>query len=579
MSKYSAISVLIYVSIVHITIIQKQGNKERSMEIKAYSPQEVRTYMDSVRSKYQFVRLVDPDECRTLFIDENNEIQYGDRCFKIWNGGARCQNCVSFKASHTWKKLSARRVFGDKKLVLTTTPIHIRTDKALISCSIEICSLEEKTDEEDEAMFVNSTSPQYVTDHDPLTGLLNMEGFYRAAREEIMDNPGEKYVILDADISHFGMINAMYGRSYGDSVLISIAEMMNKNKKPHTVFARDNSDGFLILKRKETINEESLKNTLDTLEKKFSTSSFRFAIHMGIYEVTETNLPMALMVERAVMAMKVNRESMERKISWFDERMLEKKLHDQQVVSMFDQKLKENQFLLYLQPQVDIQGHFLGAEALVRAKGDNDAIIAPAEFLSVLEKSEQICKLDLYIWERAVQTLAKWSRIENLKDKYISINVSPRELYSMDVPKTLRDLCAKYLVVPKLLHVEILEISVLDDIRYRARNIERLHQYGFIAEIDDFGKGSSSLAMLSQSDADVLKIDRDFVRSIDITNKAFYVLQAVISLTDALHMRAIVEGVETEKQLSILKQLGCTMFQGFYFDKPMPEHELTARFA
>lgn len=289
---------------------------------------------------------------------------------------------------------------------------------------------------------------------------------------------------------------------------------------------------------------------------------------------------MSVMVSRATIAVRSSRNSGMERVTAFSSDMLKNQLHEQQVIGSFAKTMEEGRFLMYLQPQVRTDGSFIGAEALARAVREDGSIIPPDEFIGILERSSQIYRLDLFIWECAVKELQKWARMDGsiLQEAYISVNVSPTDLYIIDVPQTLHDLCARYGVDPSRLHVEITETSVLDDIEKRAGNMDRLQELGFCVEIDDFGKGSSSLAMLSQSNANVLKVDRSFLYEIQNSRRAFQILRAVIDLTEHIGMNTIVEGVETKEQLQILTDMGCSAFQGFYFSKPLPAEKLTASF-
>lgn len=553
------------------------------MKVSAYSPKEICKVMESMKAVYAIVRLVDPEECRELFVDADGSIGFGERCFSIWKADQRCADCVSFRASHAWQTLSKVKKFDGRRYNITSVPVRIQTNNGLVSCNMELGALDmthpgEKVRRNGDAGDTNSAD--YLLTHDVLTGLLNMEGFSRAARQILIDYPQEQFVILAGNISRFKVLNSLYGRAYGDSVLISLSRELERDKGICTLFARDGADGFLVLKRKQDASARWLNGRLAEIEKKFSTPEFLFAFHIGIYEIEDASLPMSVMVSRATIAVRSSRNSGMERVTAFSSDMLKNQLHEQQVIGSFAKTMEEGRFLMYLQPQVRTDGSFIGAEALARAVREDGSIIPPDEFIGILERSSQIYRLDLFIWECAVKELQKWARMDGsiLQEAYISVNVSPTDLYIIDVPQTLHDLCARYGVDPSRLHVEITETSVLDDIEKRAGNMDRLQELGFCVEIDDFGKGSSSLAMLSQSNANVLKVDRSFLYEIQNSRRAFQILRAVIDLTEHIGMNTIVEGVETKEQLQILTDMGCSAFQGFYFSKPLPAEKLTASF-
>lgn len=546
------------------------------MSIKTYTPAEIISFMDSVKNIYSIVRLVDPEECRVLDIEEDGTVHIGSQCFQAWSASQRCADCISFRASHSQKSMSKLKVCGKKHFHVTSTPIRIETETRTIFCSLELGT--EELPQEVPAVIADydSNSAEYLLTHDILTRMLNTEGFYREVRQRLVDHPDQNYAILAVNIKSLKVLNSMYGRAYGDSVIIDLADYICKKGSSDAVFARDMADGILVFDKVEEIDADRISRNLSELQERFSTREFLFSLHVGMYEIRDKSVPIAQMVNYATLAMRSIGTSSERNFAVFTDRMMENELHEHKVISAFDRVLEEGRFLMYLQPQVDADGRFLGAEALVRACEKEGGIIPPASFIDILEKSEQISRLDRYIWDQAAAKLAQWGESTNplLRNAYISINVSPNDFYSMNVPETIWQICREHKVDPARLHVEITETSVMDDLNHRTENISKLQKLGFTVEIDDFGKGASSLALLGRSNADVLKIDREFVRGIRESDKDYYIMKSVMGLTEEIGMRSIVEGVETKDQLDLLSRMGCRVFQGFYFSKPVPPEEL-----
>lgn len=469
---------------------------------------------------------------------------------------------------------------GDENYHVTSVPVEVVTGALTLRCNVELGVIRRKEDEPDVVADEDENAASFLYTHDPLTGLLNTEGFFRAARQELIENSDETYVILVANLRQFKLYNAMYGRACGDGILSRLGDLLKEERinDSHSIIGRGHSSGFLLMKRKRDYSEDRLRKTLDRFRSDFSTKGFLFNMHVGVYEITEPDLPLSVMVDRAVMAMRTLRVSSERDIAYFDSDMLADVIHEYRIISRFDRFMEDGRFRMYLQPQVDSEGNMIGAEALVRAFDIDGSMVAPDEFIGVLERSEQISRLDLFIWESAVKKLAGWAEDPYLKKAYISVNVSPRDLYVLDVPGTLKELTDRYGVPADRLRVEITETSVMKDLNERADNISRLQDYGFTVEIDDFGKGESSLALLSRSNAEVLKIDKEFLREARMSKKSLQVLKAVIALSSAIGMVPIVEGVETEEQVELLKEMGCGVYQGFYFGKPMPVDEFEREF-
>jgi EAL domain-containing protein (putative c-di-GMP-specific phosphodiesterase class I) len=210
-----------------------------------------------------------------------------------------------------------------------------------------------------------------------------------------------------------------------------------------------------------------------------------------------------------------------------------------------------------------------GAEALARWLHPENGVIEPEVFIKVLEKADLIYKLDKYVWELAARQLAAWKDTEWSKMS-LSVNVSPKDLYYLDIQKEFTSLIEKYKIDPMHLNIELTETAVTSDVNKCAKLIADLRQSGFIVEIDDFGSGYSSLNMLKDINADVLKIDMGFLRKTDNHERAMVILRYTIDMAYELGMGVITEGVETKEQFEKLIDMGCEMFQGFYFDEPMP---------
>jgi EAL domain-containing protein (putative c-di-GMP-specific phosphodiesterase class I) len=239
------------------------------------------------------------------------------------------------------------------------------------------------------------------------------------------------------------------------------------------------------------------------------------------------------------------------------------------IVAGFEEALENGEFHIYLQPQVFGRGEIRGGEALVRWIRPDCTILMPGEFLDVLAQTELLSHLDRHVWERAVRLLSKWKGTA-LEDKFLSVNIDPMDFYYMDVPDTLCSLCRRYEVDPKKLRVEITEAALVEDPVRQNEIIDRLHKAGFLVEIDDFGKGYSSLSMLKDIHADILKVDMGFLRENEHRERSEVILESVIEMAGNLDMGVIVEGVETKEQMEKLMKMGCQRFQGFFFSRPIP---------
>lgn len=232
---------------------------------------------------------------------------------------------------------------------------------------------------------------------------------------------------------------------------------------------------------------------------------------------------------------------------------------------------------MFLQPQVATDGTVLGAEALVRWIHPERGMVPPGEFIEVFENAGLIHHLDQYIWELAAQKLQKWKR-NGYDNLHISVNISTKDFYYLDIYKVFTDLVEKYDISPEKLKLEITETALMMELDKQLELIGKLQNYGFHVEIDDFGSGYSSLNMLKDIQADVLKIDMGFLRETENHERTRIILGMVVDLAKKLKMTVITEGVESKEQVDYLTEVGCDMFQGYYFDRPIAVSDFEARY-
>ncbi len=414
----------------------------------------------------------------------------------------------------------------------------------------------------------NGTGEQYRLTHDELTSLYNREGFSQATQALLRDTE-ETYLLLYSNIKDFKLFNQLFGLDKGNDILINIADMIIQHVKDDDVYGRINGDHFALCMPKERFNERGFKRLVKEITSKVTSKSYSLHIQVGIYEIKDPYMDITLMCDRAYMACKSIKKDGVCEIAWYSDEMLVNALLEKEILSSFDFAIINRQFGIYLQPQVYADGRLFGVEALARWMHPENGLIQPGIFIDVLERADLIYKLDRYIWELAALQLAKWRGTER-GEIAISVNVSPKDLYYLDIRKEFNDLIKKYHIEPRLLNIEITETAVTSDVTKCAKLIEDLQKSGFKVEIDDFGSGYSSLNMLKDINADVLKIDMGFLRKTENQQRAKVILNYTIDMAYELGMGVITEGVENEEQLKYLQDMGCNMFQGFLFDKPMP---------
>lgn len=409
---------------------------------------------------------------------------------------------------------------------------------------------------------------RYRATHDPLTGLYNKEFFYEKVRQRLDEQLEEQFILICSDIGNFKMVNDVFGTECGDRVLIRIARALHEMCKPDQIYGRIDNDGFALLMKKSDYGEEYFQNVPQSKVYVEKDIEYPIRLYLGVYEIVQKDLPVSVMCDRAKMAIATIKGNYQKRLAYYDEKLRQSVLNEQEIMGELDDAIASGQFHIYLQAQVNGQGESHGAEALVRWIHPKKGYLPPSAFIDILEKNGAIVRLDRYIWELTCQKLREWTD-EGREDMYLSVNISPKDFYFIDIYETFTSLVEQYGINPGRLHLEITETSVMTDVQQRIEIIERLQAYGFIVEMDDFGSGYSSLNMLKEIHVNVLKVDMVFLRKTTEMERSRKILRTIIALAQELGMETIVEGVETSEQLEFLKSISCDIFQGYYFAKPM----------
>ena len=407
---------------------------------------------------------------------------------------------------------------------------------------------------------------RYNATHDALTGLYSREYLYERTREAIDGSPDKTFMICFVDIADFKLVNDIFGREFGDYALRCTADSFRSSMRPGSLYGRLSGDTFGMCIPKELFDAEIAEKALENFIVRQEDKEYHLIMHQGVYEASERDLDVSVMFDRAHMALDSIKDDFNSHLAYYDDAMRKEVLWNQRMAEELPAAIKKRQICPYLQMIVDSEGHIVGAEALVRWLHPTEGFLAPYRFVPTLEKNGMIAQVDKYMWRCACEILSRW-RDNNL---FISVNVSPKDFYFMDVVKELRSLVEEFRVDPARLRVEITETVVMTDEAKRISILKELRAAGFIVEMDDFGSGYSSLNMLKDMPVDVVKIDMAFLRKTEDDARALIILNSIMQMTSNLSLASITEGVETGEQYRRLKDMGCGMFQGYFFAKPMP---------
>lgn len=408
---------------------------------------------------------------------------------------------------------------------------------------------------------------EYRLNYDSLTKAYNRYGFYKNAQKLIKEHTDTEYCLILSDIKSFKLINEIYGENIADKILIDEVNIIRQKMKGNSVLGRLNGDIIAMVIPKEYLSEKEFSDMIKLLSDRYSNKNFRLHIYLGVYYIKDVNETIRQMVDKVSLVIMKSKGNMSNYILYYDENSYRNDIFKQQLIGEFETALNENQFCMYLQPQTDKDGNMLGAEALIRWNHPNMGLIMPGAFIECFEDAGLIYRLDNYIWEEAAKQLKIWK--DSGYNYYISVNISAKDFYHIDVYQTFKNLVSKYGIDTDKLHIEITETALSEDKQVAHKTIERLHDEGFIIEIDDFGSGYSSFNFLKDVCADVIKIDRVFLKKSSHEERGEQILRSIISLSHDIGMDVITEGVENVDQLSMLAKMNCDWFQGYYFSKPI----------
>lgn len=272
--------------------------------------------------------------------------------------------------------------------------------------------------------------------------------------------------------------------------------------------------------------------------------------------------------DRARLALDTLNGDPTRTVAFYNDALHDAMLMRHKLLDSIPAALAEGQLLLYLQPKVQLDnGEVFGAEALIRWQHPELGIVPPMQFIPLLEKEGGIYAVDRYIWEKACQLLQKRHQ-QGLPKLSVSVNVARSDFYQPDLTEFLLGLLAKYGLEAGQLRLEVLERAYVQDSARLFRVLTALRQQGFVIEMDDFGVGESSPAMLAEMPVDVIKLDRKFLLTAQQVPAHIEVIRCIIQLARKLGIGIIAEGVETPEQAQLLLSLGCCHAQGYLYGKP-----------
>lgn len=410
---------------------------------------------------------------------------------------------------------------------------------------------------------------------DVTTGGTNWLKFKQDASREIKKGK-KRYALVSFDIYKYRIFCDIHGHRRANEVLVEIYNLTSKFVKRKEYFAHNTADNFdmFLLYTDEKSMRERLKEFSNQLNSSEKLNGLRFAF--GVYVVDNKNISINRMSTLANMSKdndKLKDFTLKETISFFTKDMHDKIIRETEFLNRFEVAIKNEEFLLYVQPKYDLMSEKLSAgEALVRWQTQDGSFINPAEFIPVFENNGCIAQLDHYMLDTVCKKQRQWLDM-GLKVVPISVNLSRASFSDKLLAKNILRLVDSYRLSHNLIELEVTESAFFDNKSLLIDTVQKLRNYGFSVSIDDFGAGYSSLNSLKELPIDIIKIDGGFFR--DISNKdvekSNIIVYNTIQLANELNLKVVAEGVETSEQIEYLRSLGYNiLIQSYYYSKPLP---------
>ena len=439
-------------------------------------------------------------------------------------------------------------------------------------------------DENEQPQFITGLISRLdkIVKADYVTGLLNRNVFYDDLQEELK-NPDAHGVVVVVGLDNIHVINETYGHKFGDATLRQIAQNITNVLPPDIKLYKINSYmfGFFM---PDAMPEEieiifasiqlcmrEIRNVDDTI---YCTAS----AGATFYPSDATDY--ITLIRYAEVALDLARKKGRDQIAFFEKEMYERWRYDLEMQNLMQNSIARGceDFFLCFQPQVDAKdGHLLGAEALLRWNDEDGSVVAPMQFIPMLEKSRMIIPVGHWIIENAIMVAKKWQEFQ--PDFQMSINISLYQLEEHMFFPFVQDCIQRHNINPSTLTFELTESHNVYDWEFVNKQFQEFHDLGIQVAMDDFGTGYSNLGFLKNFACDIIKIDRMFVKDILDNDFDKNLVKYTIMLCHSIGMEVCIEGVEDEDCYKYLRdECDADQIQGFYFGHPEPENVFVKRF-
>ena len=421
---------------------------------------------------------------------------------------------------------------------------------------------------------------EFQANQDPLTGLANRNLLRDRLSQALAyaDRYGHTLWVVFVDLDRFKFINDTLGRDAGDALLKAVAERLRSTIREADTLARIGGDEFVLI-LPETADERlatgAIQRIMDTISRplKIDEHEFFLTCSIGIAVYPTDGADSETLVKHADIAMYRAKETGRNNSQFYTPVMNERALERLRIEGDLRNALVRQEFILHYQPQVDLRtGRIIGMEALIRWQHPVFGMVSPIRFIGLAEETGLIVPIGAWVIRTACAQSKAWQRagFGNLR---IAVNLSARQFAQQNLAQSIADVLKETELDPRYLEIELTESLLMTDVERAVSVLRDLNELGVQLSIDDFGTGYSSLSYLKRFPIDVLKIDQSFVRDITLDPDDAAIVELIISLAHSLNLQVIAEGVETQEQLTFLRDHRCNEIQGYYFSRPVPADE------
>ncbi len=408
--------------------------------------------------------------------------------------------------------------------------------------------------------------------YDPLTGLPNLTKLKKIMQTTLEKNTNTNYSMLKFDVENFKVVNEIFGFDVGNKVLKAPKLVLERDNLTDVFIARVGVDEYLTFAPTSFLGDiEDHTKYYEDFYKEYipELGNYNISFKYGRYNIETGETDVTEIINKVTLAHNMAKSMQGFIVYDYNELYKQKLLNDATITRKMNDALDNNEFKVFLQPKFSVKDQkLIGAEALVRWIEPDGTMIFPNDFVPLFEKNGFIVDLDMYILNSVCIMIRNWLD-HGLEPVTISVNCSRLNLENPTFVKDIVEVVDRHNVPHKYIEVELTESAAIDNKEVFEIIFAQLREYDFKISIDDFGAGYSSLGLLKNMKVDTLKLDRSFFTGTHETTRGDHVVLSIIKMAHGLDMYVVAEGIETEKQVEVLRAMNCDAVQGYLYSKPL----------